>query len=172
MNNLLEKEILEYQRGRALDWLKNTVKERKDVDPLDQEIDTLIRKVAGLESGRLYGFVQIPEQYLDQKDTLKSNQIKAVHETFIKFKPIASNYLKAEEKHKIPVGKILEIESIRHDKHQHLCITLPNGRQGYIYESHWQLPKVVKAKEVKLDVPYFYQRDNCRAGAKILLIEK
>ena len=160
MNTLLNQELLEYQRGRALDWLRQEVQARTAADPIDQEIDALIRKVAGLDPGRLYGFVQVPEQYLDQVDALKPNQIKAVRNTFLKLKPIAANDLTAEEKHQIPEGQILEVESICHDKHQHLCITIPNGRQGYIYAPHWQLSKLINKKEVKLDVPYFYQRDN------------
>ena len=160
MNTPLKQDLLEYKRDRALNWLKNTVQEKIEVNSLDQEIDALVRKVAGLEPGNLYGFVRVPEQYLTQEDVLKPNQIMATHETFIKLKPIASNYLTTEEKHQIPVGTTVEVESSYHDKHQHLCITLPNGRQGYIYGPHWELPKVVKDKDVKLDVPYFYQRDN------------
>ena len=160
MNNLLEQDILNYQRDRALEWLNNNVQKNTEPDSIDQEIDALIRKVAGLDSGRLYGFVQIPEKYLDKGESLKPNQIKSQRETFIKLKPIASNYLKPEEKHKIPSGQTLEIENIYHDQHQHLCITLPNGHQGFIYEPHWELPTAIKDKDVKLQVPYFYQRDN------------
>lgn len=156
MNN----KILEYQRGRALEWLETKIKTQTQADQLDQEIDALIRRVAGLETGQLYGFVQLPENVKPQREAPKEGHIQASRDTYIKIKPIASNYLKETEKLKVAGGTVLKVASTRRDKHQHCYIQLSNGREGYIYQPHWILPNAQQNKEVKLQVPYFYQRDN------------
>jgi hypothetical protein len=83
-------------------------------------------------------------------------KIKAKAQTWVKIKPISSNYLLEKEKHLVPAGHEITVDTIAHDKNQHLFIVV-NGKQGYIYGPHWSgIPK----REVKLQVTYASQRDN------------
>jgi hypothetical protein len=83
-------------------------------------------------------------------------KIKPLAQTWIKIKPISSNYLNPSEKILVSAGHEITVDTIAHDKNQHLFIVV-NGKQGYIYGPHWSgIPK----REVKLPVTYASQRDN------------
>ncbi|MCM1981651.1 C39 family peptidase [Lyngbya confervoides] len=156
----MDQDILAYQRDRALDWLRNEIKASSEPDELDQHLDALIRRIAGLQNGRLYGFVRLPEAQQREPSSLEPAQIKALRETYIKLKPVASNYLYDQEKVLVPSGTRITVEHANHDKHQHLWIQLPNQRQGFIYAPHWEVSEVLRNQEIKLAVPYYSQRDN------------
>lgn len=158
----MDVEVLEYQRDRALDWLRQRIQESDSPDNLDQQLDSLIRHVAGLQEGQLYGFVRLPhaEATTVADSNLQPSQIRSLRETFIKIKPIASNYLLEEERVQIQGGLVLNVADLKQDRHQHHWIKLANGRQGYIYTPHWEFSEPDKKKEIKLAVPYFNQRDN------------
>lgn len=81
-----------------------------------------------------------------------------VPQTWIKTQPISSESLLNSEKLLAEQGQTLNCEKIAPDINQHYWVKLTeNGRQGYIYGPHWQLPK---PKEVKLPVRYASQMDN------------
>jgi hypothetical protein len=154
-------DVLEYQRDRALDWLRQRIQDSENPDVLDHQLDTIIRLAAGLPEGQLYGFVRLPEsESAPPQSTLEPSQIKSLRQTYIKIKPIAANYLLETERVLIEPGVVIEVTTVKRDRHQHLWLQLPNGRQGYIYGPHWELPEAVKAHEVKLAVSYASQRDN------------
>jgi hypothetical protein len=159
---MLNDNILDYKRDRALDWLRKKIDESDEPDQLDQELDALIRKVAHLQNGALYGFVKLPENgnANGNQSTVKDSQIKALQNTYIKSKAVAANYLYDNEKIAIKAGMLLDIETVKQDINQHLWIKIPNGKEGLIYGPHWELPTNAKNNEVKLKVPYFSQRDN------------
>lgn len=154
-------DLLEYQRDRALDWLRQRIQDAEHPEALDHQLDAIIRAAAGLSEGQLYGFVRLPQSAQSiPTSTLQASQIKALRQTYIKIKPIAANYLLETERVAIEAGMVFEVASVKRDRHQHLWLQLPNGRQGYIYAPHWELPEAVKTKEVKMSVPYASQRDN------------
>ncbi|NJN23936.1 MAG: hypothetical protein HC810_05510, partial [Acaryochloridaceae cyanobacterium RL_2_7] len=157
----MDVEVLEYQRDRALDWLRQRIQESESPDKVDRQLDALIREIAGLQEGQLYGFVRVPQQPSEGSSSgLKPSQIRSRRETFIKIKPIASNYLLEKERIALDPDVVIEVANLKQDKHQHHWIQLPNGHQGYIYSPHWEFSEAEKKKDVKLNVPYFNQRDN------------
>ncbi len=141
---------LEYKRNKALEWLKSRLTGQVPSD-LDSGLDDLVRKSAGLSDGDLYGFVQKP---------LGPSQIRSKQDTIIKIKPVASNYLLDTEKTEVPKGKIITFKTLYQDKHQHLFLEVSDNKKGYIYGPHFELPDKIQKRDVKLEVPYFYQRDN------------
>lgn len=173
-NEVLENEVLDFQRDRALDWLRNNVKKSDEATPLDEDVDQLIRKVANLQDGKLYGFVTLPKnQEINGNSSAKpkstqpndltdseSIEIKALQSTFVKAKAVAANYLYENEKIAIRSGTAIKIKDVKQDINQHLWIKIPNGNEGLIYGPHWDIPRSPKSNEVKLPVPYFNQRDN------------
>lgn len=170
----MENEVLDFQRERALDWLRNNIKKSDEATPLDEEIDQLIRKVANLHDGKLYGFVTLPKSQevngnssatptsTPANNTTASNliEIKALQSTYIKAKAVAANYLNENEKVAIKAGTAIKVKDVKQDINQHLWIKIPNDNEGLIYGPHWEIPQSHKANEVKLPVPYFNQRDN------------
>ena len=155
-------EILEYQRSRAFTWLQKKLEESSEPGELDQALDALVRKLADLPEGKLYGFVRIPKASQDQSpgSTVSDSQIKALRKTYIKRKGVASSYLNDNEKISVKSGTIITVAEVKQNKNQHSWIRLKNGHEGFIYTPHWEFPANIKNNEVKLKVPYFSQRDN------------
>lgn len=154
--------LIDYQRRKSLEWLNNYIQEieSNELSKFDADLDALVRSVAGLDSGKTYGYVTPTEA---------GTSITALQNTALKAKPIASNYLTPEEKILAGKNAVFMISDAIDVGEDHFKITISSSdNEWFIYHPHWsglKAPAPVFGNSSlpasgKMDVPYFYQRDN------------
>lgn len=105
---------------------------------------------------------------------LLGQSILAKQDTWLKKRPADSSTLKPEEKLFVPEGAAWEWSSITMfagESHREVRLAAQPDKNWFFYEPHWEVlndvpTNVVKpvppSGEIKLDVPYYSQRDNYR----------
>jgi len=106
------------------------------------------------------------------KHPLLGKSILAKRDTWLKRKPLDSTRLQAEEKLFVPKGAAwqwTEIRMFAGEIHYRVFLEQQPDKEWWFYPDHWKIindveaaPKVKADGEIKLDVPYYSQRDNYR----------
>ena len=104
------------------------------------------------------------------KHPLLSHSILAKQDTWLKRKPVDASELKAEEKLFVPKGSAWQWDEIRvypGESHQRVFLTPKPEQEWWFFPAHWKLindsePAGSSTSEIKLNVPYYSQRDNYR----------
>ena len=104
------------------------------------------------------------------KHPMLGKSILAKRDTWLKRKPIDSSALSAEQKLFVPKGSAwqwLEIRMYSGESHQRVFLEAQPDREWWIFPDHWKIINDVDTpestetkKDIKLDVPYYSQRDN------------
>ena len=107
------------------------------------------------------------------KHPLLGQSILAKQDTWLKTRPAQSSQLLAEEKLFVPKGGAWEWDQITmtaNQIHYEVKLSAQPGKSWYFYSPHWKIINDVpegtttrqKGGDIKLDVPYYSQRDNYR----------
>ena len=97
--------------------------------------------------------------------------ILAKKDTYLKGHPVDSTTLSAEQKLFVPKGSAWQWSEIRMyagEQHHRVFLEAKADQEWWIWPDHWKIindtdkPKAEGEKEIKLNVPYYSQRDNYR----------
>lgn len=111
------------------------------------------------------------------KHPLLGKSILAKRDTWLKRQPIDSGKLAAEQKLFVPKGAAWQWTEIRMyagEVHQRVFLEQQPDKEWWFYPDHWKIindastheSASVPAKDIKLDVPYYSQRDNYRDASR------
>jgi len=102
-----------------------------------------------------------------------ASSILAEHDTWLKRRPVQSSELAAEEKLFVPRGSAwawTELRMYAGEKHQRVFLAAQPNKEWWIWPEHFKIindpelqdESTETSGEIKLDVPYYSQRDNER----------
>jgi len=105
----------------------------------------------------------------EAKHPLLKRSIYAKNDTYLKARPVDSSTLEPEQKLFVPKGSAWQWAEIRMytgEKHHRVFLEGSAEQEWWMWPDHWKIindveePTLKENKGIKLDVPYYSQRDN------------